>query len=179
MTLVSDLLPTRDYVCNAVVNRIPICEARLAAYRALGVKIGEGSTIMMWTYVQNAGAIRIGSNTVINPHCDLDGRGGLVIGNNVNISAHVIIVAGFHDIDDGCNFQGSIGPVTVEDYAWICVGAKILPGVRIGRGAVVAAGSVVTNSVSPNTVVGGVPARKLRDRPADLSYTLEYQRSWM
>jgi maltose O-acetyltransferase len=150
----------------------------MAAYRGLGLSIGKHSNIMMWTHVQGAASIRIGHNTVINPHCDLDGRGGLTVGNNVNISAHTIVIAGTHDIDDVRDFAGSIAPVTIDDYAWVCARATILPGVTVGRGAVIAAGSVVTKSVPPYTVVAGSPAKKIRERRTDLSYTLNYERSW-
>jgi acetyltransferase-like isoleucine patch superfamily enzyme len=68
-----------------------------------------------------------------------------------------------HDYND-LNFKAIGGPVIVEDYAWICSRAIILPGVTIGEGAVIAAGSVVTKDVAAWTVVGGVPAKKISVR---------------
>lgn len=173
-----NFFPTRDYLCNHVVNRIALHDVRMRAYRRLGIQIGSQSTILMSTEMHRAEDLTIGSNTVINQHCLLDGRGGLRIGNNVNISSHVLLVAGSHDIQNGIEFTGLALPITVEDYAWLCTRCTILQGVTVGRGAVVAAGAVVTKSVSPYDVVAGVPARKIGERNPDLRYTLNYQVSW-
>ncbi|WP_370630610.1 DapH/DapD/GlmU-related protein [Mucilaginibacter sp. 21P] len=70
------------------------------------------------------------------------------------------------------DFAQAGAPVVIEDYAWVCSRAIILPGVTIGRGAVVAAGAVVTRDVAPYTVVGGTPAKKIADRNPDLVYNL-------
>ncbi len=64
------------------------------------------------------------------------------------------------------------GPIVVEDFAWVSFRATVLPGVRIGRGAVVAANSVVTADVEEFTVVGGIPARLIGTRSRDLDYSL-------
>jgi len=63
-------------------------------------------------------------------------------------------------------------PVIIEDYAWVSSRTTLLPGVTIGKGAVVAAGAVVTKSVEPYTVVGGVPAKKIGERSKELNYKL-------
>lgn len=122
--------------------------------------------------------ITIGRNTIINPHSYLDGRGGLEIGNNVNISAHVLLVAGTHDIQNPDDFAGSAEAIIVEDYVWLCTRSTILSGVTIGRGAVVAAGAVVTKSVAPFSIMAGIPARKIGERPHDLNYELAYEVDW-
>lgn len=171
-------LPTKDYLCNHVINRIALHDVRMKAYRCLGVNIGRSSTILMSTEMHHAEAITIGSNTIINQHCFLDGRDGLIIGSNVNISPHVLLVAGSHDIQNGAEFSGYAKRIVVEDYVWLCTRCTILPGVTIGRGAVVAAGAVVTKSVEPHTVVAGTPARKIGERNPDLHYTLMYDLSW-
>ena len=171
--------PTKDYLCNHVINRIPLVEVRMRAYRRLGLQIGAGSTILMSTEMQRAEDLTIGRDTVINQHCLLDGRGGLVIGDNVNISSHVLLVAGTHDVQDGETFAGEAKRIVVEDYAWLCTRCTILPGVTIGRGAVVAAGAVVTKSVVPYAIVAGVPARQIGERTTDLSYNIgNYNVSW-
>ncbi len=164
-------VPTKDYLCNYVINQIPFHSLRMKNYRRLGVKIGAGSTIFMSTYMHEAASITIGNATVINQHCSLDGRGGLRIGSNVNISSHVVLVAGSHDVNDGEHFAGYAKPITVEDYVWLCTRSTILAGVTVGRGAVVAAGAVVTKSVAPYTIVGGVPAIKIGERNQDLHYS--------
>jgi len=67
-------------------------------------------------------------------------------------------------------------PVVIEDYAWVATRAMILPGVTIGQGAVVAAGSVVTKDVEPKSIVAGNPARCIRERKGIQRYTLNYAR---
>lgn len=173
-----ELFPTKDYLCSHVISRIALHDVRMRAYRRLGVKIGPGSTILMSTEMQHAMELTIGNNTIISPHCLLDGRGGLVIGSNVNISSHVLLVAGTHDIQNGRDFAGSAEGIIIEDYVWLCTRATVLAGVTVGRGAVVAAGAVVTKSVDPYTVVAGVPAKKIGERNPDLHYTLVYDVSW-
>jgi len=172
-------VPTKDYLCNYVISQIPFHSLRMKNYRRLGVKIGDGSTILMSTQMHEATNITIGEGTVINPYCYLDGRGGLKIGSYVNISSHVVLVAGSHEVQDGERFLGFAKPITIEDYVWLCTRSTVLPGVTIGYGAVVAAGAVVTKSVEPYSIVAGVPARKIGERTKNLSYRFgDYSVSW-
>jgi acetyltransferase-like isoleucine patch superfamily enzyme len=157
---------------------MPLLGMRMWAYRRLGLRIGKGATILMSTEMHRAEDLTIGEHTVINQHCLLDGRDGLTIGANVNISSHVLLVAGTHDVNDGKSFSGSALRIVIEDHAWLCTRSTILPGVTIGRGAVVAAGAVVTKSVPEFTIVAGVPARKIGDRERHLTYELGYFIDW-
>lgn len=171
-------IPTRDYLCNRFISRIPLHSWRMAAYRMAGLRIGSRSTLLMATEVRMVQDIVIGPNTIINEHCYLDGRGGLVVGENVNISSHVMLVAGSHDVQDR-NFFGYAEPIKIEDYVWLCSRCTVLSGVTIGKGAVVAAGAVVTKSVEPYAIVAGVPARRIGERTSDLCYELSgYNPSW-
>lgn len=99
----------------------------------------------------------------IGPNVLLDARSGLVIGKNVTIARNAMIWTLHHDYND-INFKTVGDRVKIGDYAWICSGAIILPGVEIGEGAVVAAGAVVTKNVDPYCIVGGVPAKKIGER---------------
>jgi maltose O-acetyltransferase len=81
----------------------------------------------------------------------------------VDIASQVMIFNSQHDINDP-HFGAITAPVTIEDYVFIGPRAIILPGVTIGRGAVVAAGAVVTKNVAPGTVVGGIPAKPIATR---------------
>lgn len=121
--------------------------------------------------------ISIGEYTTINKDCVIDGRGFCVIGNNVDIAQDVNIWTEQHDYNSH-NYEAVAKKVIIEDYAWIASRATILPGVRIGRGAVVASGAVVTKDVPPMAVVGGVPAKIISHRdPEALNYMLTY-RTW-
>jgi acetyltransferase-like isoleucine patch superfamily enzyme len=116
------------------------------------------------------GDVRLGDYCSVNPYSILYGHGGLHIGSRVRIAAHVVIIPADHEFDDlerPIMEQGvRPRPVRVGDNVWIGAGARILGGVEIGCGAVVAAGAVVTKDVLANAVVGGVPARVLYVRDA-------------
>ena len=120
--------------------------------------------------------ISIGSHTNINKKCVLDGRGSLIIGNNVDIAQETNIWTEQHDYNSP-SFKAFVGRVTIEDYVWIASRATILPGVTIGRGAVVACGAVVTKDVAPFSIVAGVPAKVIGIRQNHLSYRLG-DRAW-
>lgn len=101
--------------------------------------------------------IQIGGNCRINYGVILNGRGGLTIGDNVTISNRAIINT--VSLTNARTHDHKLAPVEIEHDAWICSGAIINPGVRVGAHAIVASGAVVTRDVAPHTVVGGVPAR--------------------
>ena len=118
--------------------------------------------------------ITIGYNSVINKKVLLDGRGGqLIIGNNVDIAQETNIWTLEHDVHDDYHTDKG-GKVTIEDYVWIASRVTILPGVKIGRGAVIAANSVVTKDVRAMAIVGGIPAKIIGERKSKLKYTLNY-----
>ncbi|MCR4264363.1 MAG: acyltransferase [Candidatus Roizmanbacteria bacterium] len=145
------------------VGCVPSRKFRKAMYRAAGVEIGKGSTIHMWANFYEPKNITVGDDTIIGDHVFLDGRDQLRIGNHVALASSVMIYNAQHDIDDE-HFRPVSKPVVIEDYVFIGPRAIILPGVTVGKGAVVAAGAVVSKDVAPFTVVGGVPAVKIRDR---------------
>jgi maltose O-acetyltransferase len=116
--------------------------------------------------------VSIGDYCRINKKVLLDGRGkGLTIGNNVDIAQEVNIWTLQHDYNDP--MYKSVGkPVIIEDYVWIASRATILPGVKIGRGAVVASCAVVTKDVPPLSVVAGCPAKIIGQRKDCMQYRL-------
>ena len=87
----------------------------------------------------------------------------IIIGKNVCIGEDVRLITGSHDVASP-HFDLVTKPITINDNVWIATGAMVLPGVTIGEGAIVAAGSVVTKDVEPWTVVGGNPARFIKKR---------------
>ena len=173
-----------NYVTNHVVAHVPSFTLRHLWYRrVLGIQIGRNAGVHMGTYVWFWGpaAIRrngvsIGRNSRIERGCTIDARSPLTIGANVGISPEVMILAGTHDVNDPEFKDSEVGPwaVTIEDYVWIGSRAMIMPGITVGRGAVVAAGAVVTKDVPPLTIVAGVPAKPIGMRnPAATVYELD------
>jgi acetyltransferase-like isoleucine patch superfamily enzyme len=114
------------------------------------------------------GFVEIGEDCSVNAYSVLYGGGGLKIGNGVRIAAHTVIVPSNHKFADAgrpIREQGlSLEGIVIEDDVWIGAGVKILDGVTLGKGSVIGAGAVVTRSVAPNAVVGGVPARPIASR---------------
>ena len=157
------------YCVNDVLPHIPFWSWRKCYLRLLGMGIGKGSFVMKRTYMFNPNRIKIGQYSHINRACFLDGRGGIMIGNSVSVSHNVSIVTGSHDIHSP-QFLGIFKPITIDDYAFIGIGATILQNVHIGKGAVVCAGAVVNKDVEPYEIVGGVPARHIGIRARGLQY---------
>ena len=146
-----------------LIGRLPFHHLRRFFYRLAGVKIGKGTTVHMETRFYNPQNITIGEDTVIGEKTVLDGRDKLIIGSHVAISSEVMIYNSEHNVNDEY-FLPLVASVTIEDYCFIGPRSIILPGVKIGEGAVVAAGAVVTKDVPPYAIVGGVPAKIIGER---------------
>lgn len=154
------------------VGKLPIHHVRRFFYRRAGMHIGVGSSIHTGLRIYDPTRISIGHDTIIGEDAVLDGRDVLTIGSHVAFATGVMIYNSQHDIRDP-QFKAISKPVHIEDYVFIGPRAVILPGVRIGKGAVVGAGAVVTKDVSPGSVVGGVPAQEIGKRPLqEYSYKL-------
>jgi len=145
------------------VGHIPFHTIRNFCYRSAGMKIGKNSTIHMWANFFEPKNIRIGEDTKIGDHAFLDGRAPLIIGNHTDIASYVMIYNSEHDLEDPY-FKAILEPVEIGDYVFIGPRAIVLPGVKIGKGAVVAAGAVVTKDVQDFVIVGGVPAKPIGER---------------
>ncbi len=141
---------------------VPIHTVRKMVYRISGIRIGRGTTIHTGARFYDLN-IQIGEDTIIGEGAILDGRAPLVIGSHVNLASHVMIYNSKHDINDP-HFRAHDGPVAIEDYVFVGPRAVIMPGVRIGRGAIVAAAAVVTHDVPPHAIVAGVPAKIIGER---------------
>ncbi len=145
------------------VGLIPIHWVRRLFYRLAGIKIGKGSTIHMWARFFQPKYISIGNDTIIGDNAFLDGRARLTIGDHVDIASEVMIYNSEHDLESK-EFKATEQPVEIGDYVFIGPRAIVLPGVKIGRGAVIAAGAVVTKDVPNFAIVGGVPAKVIGER---------------
>jgi len=164
------------FLCNGVVAHFPSHVVRRWFYRAvMRFEIGNRAFIFMGAQFDSRGHFRLGGNSTINERCRLDNRGGLDIGSNVSISADVCILTADHD-PQSHSFAGRERPVRIADYVFIGTRALILPGVTIGRGAVVAAAAVVTKDVAERSIVAGSPAKEIGTRSSGLSYEIDYCR---
>ncbi len=145
------------------VGYIPLHFIRKFFYILSGIEMPLDSTIHIGANFFNPSNISIGHDTIIGDHCFLDGRAPLTIGNHVGIASQVLIYNDEHDINSP-DYGNSFGPVTIQDFVFIGPRAIILPNTKIGKGAVVAAGAVVTKDIPEFEIWGGVPAKKISDR---------------
>ena len=148
---------------NCFMNNFPGMGFRRAYLKSIGMKIGKQCKVYEGFHIRYPMGITVEDGASIGPHVLLDGRAGLHIGKSATLAYEAVIWTLNHDYND-VNFAGKGARVEVGDYAWICSRAIILPGVKIGKGAVVASGAVVTKDVGDYEIVGGVPARVIGHR---------------
>lgn len=142
---------------------------RWLAQRKLA-RFGEGSSLRPFCNLVRTDRIEIGERVVIRPQTVIMANdiARIIIGNDVLIGSGAHFYSSNHAFDRpdmliAAQGHSKAGDLVIEDDVWIGACAIILPGVRIGRHSVVAAGSVVTKSVEPFSVYAGVPARKVKD----------------
>ncbi|PKL00408.1 MAG: hypothetical protein CVV56_06720 [Tenericutes bacterium HGW-Tenericutes-1] len=136
------------------------------------IEIGNDTVISRWScYKPYGGYIKIGNNCSVNSFCHLSGNGGISIGDNVRIASHCVLISANHNfdrVDIPITYQGETRKqIIIEDDCWLGAGVKILAGVVVHRGSVIGAGSVVTKSVPPYSVVVGIPGKVIRLRVKD------------
>jgi maltose O-acetyltransferase len=146
---------------------------RAALLRWNGALVGRRCFVRGGLQIQESFQFTLGNDVFINNGCIFDGSARIEIGDRVQFGFQVTLVTGDHLIGPPESRAGEhrARPIRIEEGAWIGARATILPGVIIGRGAVVAAGAVVTRDVPANALVAGVPAKVLRvleDNPDSL-----------
>jgi len=121
--------------------------------------------------VGGEGDVEIGENSYVNPYCVLYSGNGIRVGRDVLLAPGVQLVPANHAFERRDlpirlqGFRASQGGVEIDDDAWVGAGTIVLDGARIGRGAIVGAGSVVTGVVPAYEIWAGNPLRKIKDRP--------------
>ncbi len=156
----------RAMAITARLNRLTFADA--AEVRALfseltGQKVDESFLLIPPFYTAGGVEIRVGRNVFINQNCTFYDLGGLSIGDEAMIGPNVSLITTGHPLAPAERRAGVVAsPIAIERNVWIAAGATVIGGVTVGENAVVAAGSVVTRDVAPNTLVGGNPARMIR-----------------
>lgn len=147
--------------------------ARMFLYKVCLKKAGRGLRISELVTIKFPENIQVGNHVSFNEYDWIDGNGGIEIGNYVSIGPRVSIVSfehGYEDLEIPIKLQKKeYNKIVIEDNVWIGAGSFIKSGVRIGTGSIIGAGSVITKDVEPYSVMGGVPARKLKSRK-NISY---------
>lgn len=128
----------------------------------LGKNLPESTTPLPPLYIDYGKPVSIGERCFIQQCCTFFGRGGIEIGNDVFIGPKVNLITINHDVNPDKRSATYGRKIVIEDKVWIGINSTILPGVRIGYGAIVGAGSVVTKNVEPMTIVAGNPARVIK-----------------
>jgi len=165
----------KDYLFREWIMFVPFHALRIFFIRNTISALGKNSSFLMGVEFRKGQNISVGNHSIINKNVLLDGRGGkLIIGDNVDIAQETNIWTLEHDVNDDYHIDKG-GGVIIEDYVWIASRATILPGVRIGRGAVIASCALVNKDVPPMAIVGGVPAKVIGTRKSALKYNLNYK----
>lgn len=126
---------------------------------------GRDPCLFMPIWIAKACNVELGERVSLNAFVHIWGDGGVVIGNRVMIGSHTAITTVTHDYTADCMKDTVIRKrVVIEDDVWIGTHCVVMPGVTIGKGAVIGAGAVVTKNVPPNAIVAGVPARLIKYR---------------
>src|ERR1700752_2195623 len=161
----------RAMAITATLNRLTFNDAheiRALFSELIGQKVDESFLLIPPFYTAGGNEIRVGRNVFINQNCTFYDLGGLDIADDVMIGPNVSIITTGHPLEPSQRRAVTIGkPIVIERNVWIAAGATIIGGGAGGEKMVVAAGSVVTKDVPPNTLVGGNPARVIRSIAGD------------
>lgn len=152
-----------NLLSNVLGNDFLSCKIRGWLVGLLGAELGKGTVIKGGGYIYG-GKLSVGMNCHINRNCYFDFTAPITFGNQVVVGHGVTFITAEHQIADCQKRAGQVSgrSILVEDGAWIGANSTILPGVSIGKGAIVAAGAVVTKDVASNVTVAGIPARVIK-----------------
>jgi maltose O-acetyltransferase len=158
----SEVLDRAAWVSPAMSFLLPV-SLRRGLLRLAGLRIGAKVTGLKKCGFQSK-QVSIGDGSFVNVGCQFEGLGHIDVGRDVFLGPQVMILTSTHEIDE----DGQVGrtpvtrPVHIGDRCWLGARAMVLPGVTIGEGTVIGAGSVVTRDCKPGAVYVGAPARQLR-----------------
>ena len=141
---------------------------RYLIYKLLFKKLDSFCFIQPNVFFSHCYNIRCGKNFVVNSNTYFHGIGGIDIGDYVLVGPNVVISSGMHEYTksrEPVALQNIVPrKIIIEDGVWIGANVVVMPGIRISKGTIVGAGSVVTKSTEPYSVVAGVPAKQIKLR---------------
>lgn len=156
----------RAMAITPALNRLTFSDAeeiRALFSDLIGSKVHDSFSLIPPFYTTGGENIRVGRNVFINQNCTMYDLGGIDIADDVMIGPNVSIITSGHPLEPSQRRAFVIAkPIVIERNVWIAAGVTIIGGVTVGENSVLAAGSVVTRDVPPNTLVGGNPARVIR-----------------
>ena len=138
-------------------------ELRVLFSELWGIEIPEGFAMFPPFNTDCGKNTHIGERLFMNSGCKFQDQGGIFIDDDCLLGHNVTLCTINHNPDPDQRGDMSFAPIRIEDKAWIGANATVLQGVTIGEGAIVAAGAVVTKDVAPRTVVGGIPAKFIKN----------------
>ncbi|WP_223280427.1 acyltransferase [Virgibacillus halodenitrificans] len=169
---VTKMIPRRlrqkMFVFFRMTNGIKGIAIRYILLKTIAEKCGDNVSVHPQVYLFNPQGLSIGNNVSIHPMSYIDAAGKIKIGNDVSIAHGVTIMSSTHRYEnrDVAIKDQSIDLLNTEikDNVWVGAKVTLVAGVEVGSGSVLAAGAVVTKNISDNTIVGGVPAVKIKKR---------------
>lgn len=151
------------FFLNSIISSFPSQTVRIIVLRIMGARIPMSAAVYSGIEYRNPKGLIVGEGTALGHRAILDARMGLNIGKSVCFGTEVMIWTLHHDYND-IDFKAIGGEVNIGDFVWLGSRCILLPGISIGKGAVIAAGAVVTKDVPDFAVVGGIPAKVIATR---------------
>lgn len=156
----------RAMAITAALNRLTFNDAeevRALFSDLIGQAVDDSFVLIPPFYATGGAGAKVGRNVFVNQNCTFYDLGGIDIGDDVLIGPNVSLITSGHPLEPSQRRAGvTAKPIVIERNVWIAAGAIVIGGVTVGENSVVAAGSVVTKDVPPNSLVGGNPARVIR-----------------
>lgn len=148
--------------CELNKDYLEMDEIRTLFFKLIGKKLDESFALFPPFYTDFGKNITVGSNVFINAGCRFQDQGGITIGDGTLIGHNVVLTTLNHQFNPNKRRDMTPASIIIGKNVWIGSSATVVPGIKIGDGAIVAAGAVVTKDVEENTIVGGVPARIIK-----------------
>ena len=158
-----EVVTTTIALSSALNAATDISQIREQLSEIIGSKIDDSTTVFVPFHTNFGKHTTIGKNVFINHGCSFLDLGGITIEDDVLIGPKVSLITENHPVDPTNRKSLDLAKIVIKKNAWIGAGAIILPGVTVGENAIVAAGAVVTKDVLDNSIVAGVPAKKIKN----------------